>query len=883
MTNLKYMQYNTDYISGVMSLREPQKISLKILEDILTQTKLMNRQNLEETLKIIHKSYPTCTNFERKFISLTFALATGVGKTRLMGAFISYLYTNYGIKNFFVVAPDTTIYEKLKKDLGMMENPKYVFQGLGCFSNPPQIIADDSFTLENHSLFESDITIYIYNISKFDKDNVKMKDYNEYLGMSFYKKLANLKDLVILMDESHHYRAKKGMEAINNLNPILGLELTATPLVNIKNKQIPFKNVVYEYPLSKAIEDGYTRVPYAVTRTDIDFFHFGDEALDKLMLNDGIKCHKTIKERLEFYAKVNQVPLVKPFMLVVCKDTNHAKKIEEYIKSEEFEYGRYKNKTITIISKQSYLESEINAKLLMDVEKVDNPVEIVIHVNMLKEGWDVNNLYTIVPLRTASSKILREQMVGRGLRLPYGKRTGIKEIDAVMLTAHDKFQEIIEEAQKGDSIFKAGNIIKAEDLEKESIAYTQLSLEYPENEELNKLIKAEEENLKNKLSNKISDLLNTNVENHIYEKENQKIDSTALEQIAENIEAEIKKEKDLGEIYAENKNPIETWIKKHAPKIEEQMLNKYILIPRIKTEREEGEFYFEDFVLDLTKFTQKPVDNKILLKNLIDSSDEKIVESNYIHFETSNPNKILLEELRSKPEIDYNQTNDLLFKLITSLTKYFEEKYQTDGMKNIVMMYKRELSSMIYSQMMDHFVRNEGLLKEIVYIDRKMNFRSNYKYQKEKNIFASFSSKADGPITSILFNGIKKGIFESTKFDSEPELILARRMESDDPFVEKWLRPSPKDFDITYNNGTHYEPDFVVETFDKIYMIEVKAEKDLQDKDVLAKKDQAIIFCQTVSEWAIETKHKPWQYVLIPANKITANSTMKYLIEQYKI
>ena len=83
----------------------------------------------------------------------------------------------------------------------------------------------------------------------------------------------------------------------------------------------------------------------------------------------------------------------------------------------------------------SGVETEANTKLLLEVERVDNPVEIVIHVNMLKEGWDVNNLYTIVPLRTASSKILREQMVGRGLRLPYGERTGDKEIDSVMLTA----------------------------------------------------------------------------------------------------------------------------------------------------------------------------------------------------------------------------------------------------------------------------------------------------------------------------------------------------------------------------------------------------------------------------------------------------------------
>ena len=99
MNNMNFMQYTTDYISGVMSLRNPQEKSLKILEDIINDTNLMNNKNIEEILNIIHSKYPICTDFERKFISLTFALATGVGKTRLMGAFITYLYTNYGIKN----------------------------------------------------------------------------------------------------------------------------------------------------------------------------------------------------------------------------------------------------------------------------------------------------------------------------------------------------------------------------------------------------------------------------------------------------------------------------------------------------------------------------------------------------------------------------------------------------------------------------------------------------------------------------------------------------------------------------------------------------------------------------------------------------------------
>ena len=114
MNNL-FPQYTTDYISGVMSLRKPQENSLRILEEIMTSIHVQKGMNLKAALGGVHALYPICSDFERDFMSLTFALATGVGKTRLMGAFISYLYTQHGIKNFFVVAPNTTIYENLKK------------------------------------------------------------------------------------------------------------------------------------------------------------------------------------------------------------------------------------------------------------------------------------------------------------------------------------------------------------------------------------------------------------------------------------------------------------------------------------------------------------------------------------------------------------------------------------------------------------------------------------------------------------------------------------------------------------------------------------------------------------------------------------------------
>lgn len=674
------------------------------------------------------------------------------------------------------------------------------------------------------------------------------------------------------------------MTALNDLKPLLGLELTATPIAKVKNKQILFQNVVYEYPLSKAVRDGYTRIPYAVTRTDIDFFHFGDEQLDKLMLTDGIKCHEMIKNKLENYSRVHKKKLVKPFMLVVCKDTEHAKTVEEYIKSDEFRNGKYRNKTITINSKMSAASSEFNTKLLLEVEKPDNIVEIVIHVNMLKEGWDVNNLYTIVPLRTASSKILREQMVGRGLRLPFGEQTGDKEIDSVMLTAHDKFGEIIAEAQKGDSIFNKGNVIKAEEIDDEQTIFTQLAIEFPyEKNELYDSLNGVNEIQKNQFTNKMNDILRKNIENHIFTYENRAITEENKIQIKVQIEEEIKKDKDLGVIFEENRNPIESWLNKNINKTHQDTMNKFILIPKVKTDREDGEYYFEDFDLDLSKFTENPIDNKLLFQNLVDTSDIKILDGGYINFEAYNPRKVLLDELRKKSEIEYEKNAELLHKLIGQVIEKYSQEFSNEEMKNIIMMHKRETATEIYIQMMKHFVRKEGITKEEVFSDKVINYQSNYSYKKVKKLFDSFNPETDGLITSVLFEGIQRGVFSTAKFDSEAELKLARLLEREQDFIKTWLRPNPREFNIRYNNGKKYEPDFVAESEDMIYLIEVKSDRELENPDVLAKKERAVSYCKLVSDWAESSGTKKWKHVFIPSSKILDSSTFKYLVEKYVV
>src|SRR6185312_5832470 len=117
--------------------------------------RLEKEQDVVESLEIIRSEFPTVNEFERDFPSLCFALATGVGKTRLMGAFIAYLSQVHGLRHFFVLAPNLTIYNKLVAEFSQPNHPKYVFQGLAEFaSNPPEVITGDDYD-SGKSLFRN--------------------------------------------------------------------------------------------------------------------------------------------------------------------------------------------------------------------------------------------------------------------------------------------------------------------------------------------------------------------------------------------------------------------------------------------------------------------------------------------------------------------------------------------------------------------------------------------------------------------------------------------------------------------------------------------------------------------------------------------------------
>jgi len=475
------MHRQVNAIAGRLSLRAPQRRSLEILDRITELATLEKGDDPAVALDAIKAEWPTVTDFEREFPSVCFALATGVGKTRLMGAFITYLHLAHGARNFFVLAPNLTIYSKLIADF-TPNTPKYVFRGIAEFAaEPPQVITGDNYdaTLLNQL---SPCRINIFNISKINSEvrggrSPRIKRLSEYIGESYFDYLANLDDLVLLMDESHRYRASAGVRAINELKPVLGLELTATPFTESARGPIHFKNVVYRYSLAQAMDDGFVKEPAVVTRKDFNPAGIPAAEIERIKLEDGIRLHENVKVELDTYARESGRPLVKPFVLVIARDTTHAAELDALIKSDAFFEGRYKDRVIQVDSSRTGAEEEAMVERLLRVEKADEPTEIVIHVNMLKEGWDVTNLYTIVPLRAANARTLVEQSIGRGLRLPYGERVGLTAVDRLNIVAHDRFQEIVDDANRPDSPLRVQAIeIPVEELQRRPVTVESHSI-----------------------------------------------------------------------------------------------------------------------------------------------------------------------------------------------------------------------------------------------------------------------------------------------------------------------------------------------------------------------------------------------------------------------
>lgn len=890
-----------------MSLREPLAEALDVVTRLTEKLALKKpeieseySEYLEQQLTLAKEVCPFIKSFERDFPSFAFSIATGIGKTRLMGACIAYLYLKKGIKHFFVLAPNLTLYEKLKRDFGDPSYEKYVFKGIAEFAaNPPAVIDGDNYS--NYSGFGygnlyNRVEINVFNISKFNSDSKeskkgmpRMKRLSEYIGKSYFEYLSNLEDLVILMDEAHRYHADASKRAIDELHPILGLEMTATP-TDEKGKS--FKNIVYEYNLAQALADGkYVKIPTIAKRRNFQRGGLSEREVDMIKLEDAISIHEHTKAHLELFSRQNKLPLVKPFILVICKNIGHATDTLHMIEDELFG-GRYKGKVLQIDS-STKKDEEID-QLFVSLEKPENKIEVVIHVNMLKEGWDVTNLYTIVPLRAADAPILVEQSIGRGLRLPYGgKRTGYPDVDKLTVIAHDNFEAVIAAAKDPNSVLSKLSYIELDEdeltPEKSEVIVTQTFFDIQEKKELEKA-KTE---IEKKSAQEVAD-----AKRAIWEVlgDMPRVTSGLLRDSGIKTVKDLDKPEYIAVIKDLTKRRIEASARDVSPMFAEEFskprieevdavvetvihdfVKNIIEIPRMTIQREAYKAEYKWFDLDTRMgFDLPSLKDEIIRIGLVDKSSDIIEVMSGRQYDS--PLDQIVSALLDYDEIDYDENAELIYHLanqaLQAITKNAENE---DDIPKIVNNFKKAIAKTIFDQMQAHFVMTSlGYTKPKVLpfsgiVEQHATLVDGYGRQDYRAVVPPKF------VPKIVFTGFTKSYYVECKFDSKTEQDFSNVLE-DDPEVLKWLRPASNQFNIYWSNGSKkYEPDFVVETADAIYMVETKAKKNMQDADVLGKKKAAEEYCKNASEFTKTVGGKPWKYVLLAHDTVDRAASFKYL------
>jgi len=374
-------------------------------------------------------------------------LATGVGKTYLMAAFVEYL-RRQGVKNVVIVTPGKVVQAKTIQNF-TPGSPRYI-EGAQV---PPDIVTPKDYSAwvtrvngEPRLSFGNEVPMlaFIFNIQQLiapkeiegstrgstqDAERRKPRRFDENAGVLF-DYLKDLKDLVVIADESHLYSTSAAAfnAALKELDPAASVGLTASVL--------PGDHVIYKYPLYQAIQDKYVKAPVLAFRRG---GYSEDKASEEQQLRDALRLREIKQAYYDAYSAQNEKPHLNAVMFVVCSDVEHATQITELLRTPEF-----LNSEMAVLQVDSEHDDEATQNLLERLDEPDSPVIAVVSVNKLKEGWDVKNIAVVVTLRAMASEVLTQQTMGRGLRLPFGKYTDVKQIDQLDIIAHQSFQELLE-------------------------------------------------------------------------------------------------------------------------------------------------------------------------------------------------------------------------------------------------------------------------------------------------------------------------------------------------------------------------------------------------------------------------------------------------------
>lgn len=868
-------------IKYAMSLRTPQEEALSYLDAISTHCdyKCDDKETIEAAAsEYSENNRKVRTKFD--FPSFCYNMATGIGKTRLMGACIYYLYKTKGYKHFFILAPGNTIYDKLRNESNPA-HPKYIFKGLEAEMGRPRVWDGENYDqypvkYEQGSLFVdqmSEIQLFIFNIGKIFNSKTDTQfnfhKFKETLGASFADVLVQFDDLVICMDEAHHYYAPASMKAINYLRPILGLEFTATP-------KSP-SNVIYSYDVARGAAEGYLKIPVVMGRSNIAGYSQDD--IEEMKIRDGLTLHEHRKTVLREYCVNNELDYVKPIVLIACKDTDHAKKIRALIDSDDFMNGKYKGKVIEIHSKQTGEESEENVRLLLSIENAKNPIEIVLHVYKLKEGWDVNNLFTIIPLNAAKSDILAMQTIGRGLRLPFGEQTGNEDLDTLDIVAHDHYRELVDEIRSSD-------IFRYRDLDKTGVEDSE-SVDVSSTFEDGQLSFIDEAITSMGLKS-FDQMRNPQTQLEIYEayvknfmasqKKNRRSDDPNQLSLFD-VAPEVMQTGETPGPQSTGTDTVSTTPDTQSgkrPMTQEEFAKtvteysaKAISVPKIlvqttsevKFNRFEVKRTIQDFEIATAKIERFDAINQHLLT---------VVDAQVLEVEDAR-NTLACMLLDSISELSYDDADfiiDVVEQYLSQITGDEEEK------KKIVRRYAglivNDIKKQIYTHM-DRKTQDIHIVQKDLIVFRK--FVKNVKKNGQVRYDKPFTDRSN--IKKYLFTGYKKSYYPANAFDSDTERQFSVILE-EDPDVIRWIKPPLNQLGLFWKAGQQYNPDFLVETATGKYMVEVKALNEVNKEEVVSKTREGIRWCTFAS--TADPDYKTWEYRLISDDNIHPGNACKYTL-----
>jgi type III restriction enzyme len=485
---------------------------------------------------------------------------------------------------------------------------------------------------------------------------------------------------------------------------------------------------------------------------------------------------------------------------------------------------------------------------------------------------------------------LIEQTIGRGLRLPYGKRTGMMAVDRLNIIAHDKFQEIINEANRPDSTIRLQAVVLDENnfgqktvtVVSQSRLATKLGLMPSDATSSTKITGRDEQPAFTKPEEQKVAQIAYEV---IRKMEGQ---PTTVPTLAHLMKPEIQAAivKAVEEQHRPTQMELEGVTERPdfaavVAKTVELVTQQTIEIPRIlvvpKGEVKSG---FKPFSLKLDTLKYPAVSDELWIQHLRTNQLE-VVTLGAGDLEERRLEDYVVSGLVNFDDVSYDDQADLLYDLASQTVRHFMTYLSEDDTRKVLRCYQRDIARFIHVQMQEHRWKDDVVDYDVVVSKGFTELKpSAYTYSaNEPPADYRVSPDDKSNMSKYVFGGFKRCLYSEQKFASEAERMLAVILERD---ALKWFKPAKGQFQIFYGKDhLEYQPDFVAETKDAIYMLEPKASNQMEDAIVLAKKEAAIKWCKNASDYAATNGGKPWRYVLIPHTAIAVNMTVNGLAGQF--